>query len=72
MLSRRMESVRRRVFRRGLVGGCGMRVVWEGGKIFEASERRWDWIVVGLEEEEEEEEEEKMSKRALLPVMSVV
>lgn len=55
-------------------------VVWEGGKIFEASERRWDWIVgvgVGEEEEEEgeeeeEEEEEKMSKRALLPVMSVV
>lgn len=51
-------------------------MVWEGGKIFEASERRWDWIVVfgvGLEEEgEEEEEEEKMSKRALLPVMSVV
>lgn len=44
----------------------------------EASVRRWDWIVVGLEEEEEEEEEdgeeeeEKMSKRALLPVMSVV
>lgn len=38
--------------------------------------RRWDWIVVfgvvGEEEEEEEEEEEKMSKRALLPVMSVV
>lgn len=48
-------------------------MVWEG-KIFEASERRWDWIVafgVGLEEEEGEEEE-KMSKRALLPVMSVV
>lgn len=36
--------------------------------------RRWDWIVVGVVglEEEEEEEEEKMSKRALLPVMSVV
>lgn len=47
-------------------------VVWEeGGKIFEASVRRWDWIVVfGVGEEEEEEE--KMSKRALLPVMSVV
>lgn len=41
-----------------------------GGKIFEASERRWDWIVVGVVGLEEEEE--KMSKRALLPVMSVV
>lgn len=54
-------------------------MVWEeGGKIFEASERRWDWMVVfGVgsseeKEEGEEEEEEKMSKRALLPVMSVV